>query len=221
MPKRSELKKFLTNFIVEKELLDHDEASDETDSFLDFVKSRTGLLIEAGDDLYSFLHLTFQEYLAATYLLYRGEFDGVPKIWEMIGEQISNPRWHEVIRLLIASLKSEEGQAFFIDQISSGSSLASAENVLLLGGLLLDGIEPAERQSVKIMGNVFFCAYNADKVEDLLSLERLFRSWIAKRHENRGEAWLVFENLGKELGQNAYVEEFADCSNAAGIRHAR
>ena len=203
---KDEIHLFLTGIIVDKEFIDLDDAKDEAAEFLDFIKSRTGLLIEAGDELYSFLHLTFQEYLAATYLLYRGEFEGVPKIWDMVGNFVGNPRWHEVIRLLIASLKSEEGQEFFLDKISLiDDGVIALQNSLLLGGLLLDGIDPVERQSLKVMRRVFSCAFSASNFEDLPPLERVFRSWMLKRDENRGEAWQVFQNFAEEVAPGDQV----------------
>jgi predicted NACHT family NTPase len=60
-----DLHHFLVNYISESEkpsISDQDPQDSATD-FLDFVRRKAGLLIEAGDQKYSFVHLTFQEYL--------------------------------------------------------------------------------------------------------------------------------------------------------------
>lgn len=181
----AELSEFLRNFISKQERLSHQDAEDQADEFLSFVRSRTGLLIEVGDELYSFLHLTFQEYLAATYLISQGELQGVPKVWELIGGDFDNPRWHEVVRLLVASLKSEEGQRFFLDQLlAEGGDPPSVENSLLLGGLVLDGIEPAEQAAEIIFQRVLKSGLHAELADDVRSLERTFRSWVQKDDGN-------------------------------------
>lgn len=181
----TELSDFLQDFIVRHELLPKGDAEDQAEEFLSFVKSRTGMLIEVGDALYSFLHLTFQEYLAATYLLSRSELEGVPKIWEMIGADFDNPRWHEVARLLVASLKSEEGQRFFLDRLlEGGGDPPASDNALLLGGMVLDGIEPAERVAQIIVERIFHSAFHARSGDDLRALERTFRSWVQKDEVN-------------------------------------
>lgn len=51
---------------------------------LRFVRERAGLLIEAGDRQYSFVHLTFQEYLTATFLRKSGEAGGMPVVWQAV-----------------------------------------------------------------------------------------------------------------------------------------
>ena len=115
----SDLKNFLTKHIIEIEKIQDSENDPEdlADEFLEFVKKRAGLLIEVGDNKYSFIHLTFQEYLASSYIITKGEKDGVASIWKTIKEHCDDSRWHEVIRLLIADLKSNESQEFLIEKI--------------------------------------------------------------------------------------------------------
>lgn len=199
----AELISFLSKHIEEKELSELDEAEDEAVKFLEFVRSRTGLLIEAGDELYSFLHLTFQEYLTATYLISQGEREGVIKIWELIGSQIDNPRWHEVARLLVASLKSDESQQFFLEKIRDLSvDAAQGGATLLLGGLVLDGIEPAERIEQSIMTLIFDAAYKSKSAENLPPFERTFKSWMRKRDANRSLSTEIFSQY-PALGQSS------------------
>jgi internalin A len=43
-------------------------AADDVRRFLDIIKRRSGLMIERGENLFAFTHLSFQEYFAAVYL---------------------------------------------------------------------------------------------------------------------------------------------------------
>jgi energy-coupling factor transporter ATP-binding protein EcfA2 len=99
-----DLREFLAQYIAEIEEPPQDDPHELAEVFLRFVKERAGLLIEAGDGLYSFVHLTFQEYLTATHLRKSGETAGMGVIWDLIEERCGDSRWHEVIRLLVGSL---------------------------------------------------------------------------------------------------------------------
>jgi len=95
----NDMRDFLAQYIAEIENPPSDEPSTLAEEFLRFVKERAGLLIEAGDGLYSFVHLTFQEYLTATYLRKSGEAGGMDAIWRLIEKRCGDSRWHEVVRL--------------------------------------------------------------------------------------------------------------------------
>jgi hypothetical protein len=44
--------------------------ADDVCGFLGSIKRRSGLMLERGDDQFTFTHLSFQEYFAAVYLAY-------------------------------------------------------------------------------------------------------------------------------------------------------
>lgn len=83
--------------------LDKRSAWQESEDFVAMIKARTGLLIERGEGLYSFAHLTFQEYLAAAYIEYE-HVDSIDDIWAVIQPHLHDPTWREVILLLLGSL---------------------------------------------------------------------------------------------------------------------
>ncbi|MBE7556432.1 MAG: NACHT domain-containing protein [Anaerolineales bacterium] len=83
--------------------LDKRSAWQEAEDFVAMAKARTGLLVERGDSIYSFAHLTFQEYLAAAYLKYEYAHS-IDELWEVIQPNLHNPAWREVILLLLGSL---------------------------------------------------------------------------------------------------------------------
>ncbi len=63
--------------------------------FLEVVKNTSGLVLESEIGLYSFAHLTFQEYLAAAHLLDRRDPTLLPA-------DVKDSWWHETIRLYAA-----------------------------------------------------------------------------------------------------------------------
>jgi uncharacterized protein (UPF0147 family) len=87
--------------------LDDETAHQEAHDFVQLAKGRTGLLIERGEGVYSFAHLTFQEYLAATDIVYRlvGNID---TMWAEIRPRLHDAHWREVLLLLLGSLNKFE-----------------------------------------------------------------------------------------------------------------
>ncbi|AZC36884.1 hypothetical protein C4K37_2497 [Pseudomonas chlororaphis subsp. piscium] len=176
-----ELLKFLADHVIEHEhLKDRDEAQDQAEEFLLFIKNSAGLLIEAGDGLYSFIHLTFQEYLCATYLLAFGETKGAQSIWEELNGALLNPRWREVVRLLIASLKSTPAKSFYIDRLIESEHSNLRDTSLLLNGLIRDSIEPAEARAEEIFSIVIKALMAFDEQQDIVDLTQSFETLTLK-----------------------------------------
>lgn len=204
-----ELKMFLTEHINSSEFIstEDESAEDQADEFLKFIKSRTGLIIEVGDGRYSFLHLTFQEYLSATYLIAQSELRGVTEIWTLIGDQFSNPKWREVVRLLIASLKSDDSQLYLINQTMNGDSERRClATTLLLGGLLVDGIEPAESQAAEIVLRLLHGTADATNADDLRAAAGTLRAWLVKNERNHQDAHKVFEEMDRKTPVSAKAQ---------------
>jgi len=59
------------------------------------VRGETGILIERGKKRYGFLHLTFEEYLAA------GELEQREDCKDFIKAHLHDSRWREVIQLTV------------------------------------------------------------------------------------------------------------------------
>jgi predicted NACHT family NTPase len=82
-----------------------EDAQRECREFIDFLRQQTGFFYEKGVDdegnsFYGFIHLTFEEYLAAIELVSKwtdGELD--------LKDYVFNPRWTEIIRLAAALLR--------------------------------------------------------------------------------------------------------------------
>ncbi|MEO1209551.1 MAG: HEAT repeat domain-containing protein, partial [Cyanobacteria bacterium J06638_20] len=99
---RDELIEQLGGFIKEEAGCKRYEAEQDATRFLEFIRSRTGLLNEQGQDRYAFVHKTFQEYLTAEDIRYRQVEDGFEVVREHIDDNLHDPHWEEVLLLLIA-----------------------------------------------------------------------------------------------------------------------
>jgi HEAT repeat protein len=85
------------------------EADKEARCFVEFIRDRTGLLNEQGQDCYAFVHKTFQEYLCAQEIIYQwydeGDF-GI--VLQHIKQHLHDPHWREVLLLLVAQQKPKQ-----------------------------------------------------------------------------------------------------------------
>jgi hypothetical protein len=72
------------------------EAREEMTHFLDYICDETGLLVDRGNDLLSFIHLSFQEYLAAWVFVCDDEMPHGP---DFFVKYVGNPAWQEVLLL--------------------------------------------------------------------------------------------------------------------------
>ncbi len=85
-----------------------------------------GILVERAEEIYSFSHLTLQEYLTAQYISQEDS-----RIEELINKHLTDSRWREVF-LLIAGLKDNADK--FLKQIEKATQ--DYVNTPLLQGLL-------------------------------------------------------------------------------------
>ncbi|MEG4280975.1 HEAT repeat domain-containing protein [Microcoleus sp. MON1_C1] len=99
----------LTQNIKTKKQVERFQAKEEAKRFVDFIQQRTGLLNEQGQDLYAFVHKTFQEYLCAQEIGYQADDeDDFEIVLNHIREHLHDPHWREVLLLLIAQQKPKK-----------------------------------------------------------------------------------------------------------------
>jgi len=104
--------KEIKHFLKDRNLLREANAqSIEAARFLELMQVEAGLIVERGtneynENLYGFVHRTFQEYFAAVdvYERYQQEEDR-HIISDFLIEYLHDPHWHEVILLLLGKLK--------------------------------------------------------------------------------------------------------------------
>lgn len=106
------------------------------DDFIELVRRHTGLLQERGHRRYGFLHLTFEEYLAARALL---ESEMVDDPDAMIQLRATDPGWREVLRLALASASLREASRLALLILDTPTAAAThGRPAILAGECLLD-----------------------------------------------------------------------------------
>jgi predicted NACHT family NTPase len=88
---------------------ERDAPEERARAILEDNKNSVGILIERADGYFSFLHRTFQEYLASIWLL-----DDPEHAVERIGAKMDDPRWREPVLLAFghATLRGDSKREF-------------------------------------------------------------------------------------------------------------
>ena len=101
-----DLESYITDYIRNLPKAHTDEESLQLDSeaIIKAIESQHGLFVERAKGIYSFSHLTFQEYLVARELVYNGN----PQNLELLANKIIDRRWHDVLRLAVGMMRSAD-----------------------------------------------------------------------------------------------------------------
>jgi formylglycine-generating enzyme required for sulfatase activity len=126
-----------------------------TRGFLEDVREHAALLLDRGGRQFGFIHLTFQEYLAAVALAQKGQQEIGP-IVDALATHVGEPAWHEVSLLTIGYLgivqKRDEAASAVLGELLAQAPDPPGEAVLLAGRAVADagasGVTPACRQEV-------------------------------------------------------------------------
>src|SRR5436305_6685041 len=81
----------------------HVDPARAAESFLKDVRDHSSLLLSRGEHHYGFIHLTFQEYLAAVALAHKAR-EGSATLITALAPHIGEAPWHEVVLLTIGHL---------------------------------------------------------------------------------------------------------------------
>ena len=73
------------------------------EKILDTIAMQQGVLVERATDVYSFSHLTLQEYLTAQYIADNNEIE------QLVNEHLTDQRWREVFLLVAGLVRSRYG----------------------------------------------------------------------------------------------------------------
>lgn len=184
----SDLREFLGDYIRRFNRRKDNEADPEfvAEEFLDFIEQRAGLLIEVGHREYSFIHLTFQEYLAARYLISQAQKVGVATLWNTLAEYLEDARWHEVVRLLAASFSYDAQEDLIFRMLDHYRTKSILETLKSLGGCLLDGVKAAEDEAESILSHILDRALNPQSKDEYLWVVNTMRGWLARSPANKG-----------------------------------
>jgi len=123
--------------------------------FLMDVREHAALLLERGPGEYGFIHLTFEEYLAAVALALKGQGDSAPII-EILSAHVGEQAWREVTLLTIGylgirqQLPKVSGEV--VEALVSKKPGPPGEAVVLAGDAVLDtwpgGVPQSAREKV-------------------------------------------------------------------------
>ncbi|MEM8720535.1 MAG: NACHT domain-containing protein [Cyanobacteria bacterium P01_G01_bin.39] len=80
----------------------------DTEAVLNAIVVQQGILVERAKDIYSFSHLTLQEYLTAKYISQDNK-----RIEKLISEHLTDERWQEVF-LLVAGIKDNADELLLL-----------------------------------------------------------------------------------------------------------
>ncbi|MEA5522265.1 sister chromatid cohesion protein PDS5 [Limnoraphis robusta] len=98
------------------------KANEEAKRFIGFIRERTGLLNEQGQDCYAFVHKTFQEYLCAQEINYQADNeDDFEIVLNAIKDYLHDAHWREVLLLLIAQQKPKKAAKAIRAILNQGS----------------------------------------------------------------------------------------------------
>src|SRR5579885_1326017 len=105
------LRREIENFLDSRKLISEKaERRKEAEQFMELMRIEAGLIVERGTDengenIYGFVHRTFQEYFAAADVYERYRQDEDPEIIkDFLVEHLHDPHWQEVILLLLGKL---------------------------------------------------------------------------------------------------------------------
>ena len=80
----------------------------DSKAILRAIEVQHGLLIERARGIYSFSHLTFQEYLTARKIVASSNSEELHRALQQLATQITNPQWREVILLTSSMLPNAD-----------------------------------------------------------------------------------------------------------------
>lgn len=169
------------------------EARTRARDFLDSVHKYSNLLLERGQGRYGFMHLTFEEALAARGLVQRGQLK-LDDSLALIGKYVADPAWRETLLLAVGvwGLVREEprkaGEVVRAILKMDCAGEAACTNVLLAGTCLEDVSEMGLSRAV------------ANEVKDAL---------LAAAH-NRSLLPTVQRDAGFILGRVGWVPDDLD-----------
>jgi hypothetical protein len=157
------------------------QAREEMEHFLDYVRDRTGLLIDKGGGQISFIHLSFQEYLAAW--LFCCQASGESEQRKFYESHLGQPAWEEVLLLrlyVILHLPGGGGENLF-DAVVSGLLRQLERQDAPAGWLTL---------ARAVRDNLDFSARDRKAI-----LQRIIDYWLATPPRFEGQWFNVLEEV--------------------------
>jgi HEAT repeat protein len=169
---QEKLEEQLVDYFCDYEQFPRGKAEQLSADFIELIREQSGILMETGHQMFGFMHLTFEEYLAARYLA------GKRKVLEVIGEKLHNPNWREVILLTAGSLEGEIADDFVREILKADSSYEDIlhRDLLLAGQCVADDVDMSPKlrnEIVDRLGDLYIETQYSKLREEIL---RIFES---------------------------------------------
>lgn len=121
--KQKELEQYISDYIHNLPDAQNDPEALQLDSetVLKSIEAQHGLLVERAQKIYSFSHLTFQEYFTAKKIVINcNSYSSDQDDWQILISRIHNKRWREVFLLVVEMLPSADFLLFLIKRHIDG-----------------------------------------------------------------------------------------------------
>jgi GTPase SAR1 family protein len=102
---QSELEKIIENYLENILEIAPETLVDDSQEILQAIEANHGLLVKQAQELYSFSHLTFQEYFVAHYIV---ESRNTETLNEVIKQHLTNRHWREVFLMISGRLANTD-----------------------------------------------------------------------------------------------------------------
>ncbi len=101
-----DLERYITDYIrnLPKANIDEDALQLDSEAIVKAIESQHGLFVERAKGIYSFSHLTFQEYLATRELVYNGNEETL----RLLASKVIDRRWQDILRLAVGMMRSAD-----------------------------------------------------------------------------------------------------------------
>jgi len=173
-------------------------------TILNEISIQQGLLVERAVNIYSFSHLTFQEYFAARYI------DDFQLVHDIIPLKLFDPKWREVFLLLAGLMKTGADKlilAIFVEleSIISKNQLISEYMIKYKRIINIDDTSLKER--ITIFSIIVYLLSEAGGDETFVSIikhldrtlgEHLDSIYISDGHLNSQFRWLILDKFLEE-----------------------
>lgn len=114
-----QIKQFITNFLADSV---KDAKYLDGKKILNAIAAQQGILVQRAEDVYSFSHLTLQEYLTALYI---NEDESLVR--QLITQHLTDKRWRELF-LLVAGLKNDASK-FLLEMEKATQELMNTDKL--------------------------------------------------------------------------------------------
>ena len=97
----SRIRNYISDYLRNLRNLDSEIQGEDSEVVLKSIEAQHGLLVKRATDVYSFSHLTLQEYFVAREINLTNQPEKQRKLLKLLAEKFSDSRWREVLLLMM------------------------------------------------------------------------------------------------------------------------